>query len=94
MQILIATLVSLLKTEEIRKLNLFKTTDQLLQRKEGLRYPTSTSSERLADEFASFFHEKISKMRCSLSNESESILTHYLTSLAVNRNLWIKFFVP
>ena len=74
MQSLIATLVSLLKTEEIRKLNLFKTTDQLLQRKEGLRYPTSTSSEQLADEFASFFHEKISKMWCSFSNESESII--------------------
>ena len=53
---------------------LVKTIDQLLPRKQELRYPTSTSSERLADEFASFFHEKISKMRCSLSNESESII--------------------
>ena len=73
MQILIATFLSLLKTKEIRKFSL-KTIDQLLQRKQEPRYPTSRSSERLADEFASFFHEKISKMRCSLSNESESII--------------------
>ena len=53
---------------------LFQTIDQLLQRKQEPRFPTSTSSEQLANEFATFFHEKISKMRCSLSHDSESII--------------------
>ena len=53
---------------------LFKTIDQLLQRKQEPRFPTSTSSEQLVDEFSAFFHEKISKMRCSLSHDSESII--------------------
>ena len=53
---------------------LFQTIDQLLQRKQEPRFPTSTSSEQLANEFATFFHEKISKMRCSLSHDSESIM--------------------
>ena len=53
---------------------LFQTIDQLLQRKQEPRFPTSTSSEHLANEFAAFFHEKISKMRCSLSHDSESII--------------------
>ena len=42
---------------------LFPTIDQLLQSKQERRFPTSTSSEQLANEFAAFFHEKISKMR-------------------------------
>ena len=53
---------------------LFKTIDQLLQRKQEPCFPTSTSSEQLVNEFAAFFHEKISKMRCSLSHDSESII--------------------
>ena len=53
---------------------LFKTIDQLLQRKQEPRFPTSTSSEQLVNEFAAFFHEKISKMRCNLSRDSESII--------------------
>ena len=53
---------------------LLQTIDQLLQRKQEPHFPTSTSSERLANEFAAFFHEKISKMRCSLSHDSESII--------------------
>ena len=51
---------------------LFQTIDQLLQKES--RFPTSTSSEQLANEFAAFFHEKITKMRCSLSYDSESII--------------------
>ena len=50
---------------------LFQTIDQLLERKQEPRFP---SSEQLANEFATFFHEKISKMRCSLSHDSESII--------------------
>ena len=53
---------------------LFQTIDRLLQRKQEPRFPTSTSNERLANEFAAFFHETISKMRCSLSHDSESII--------------------
>ena len=53
---------------------LFQTIDQLLERKQEPRFPSSTSSEQLANEFATFFHEKISKMRCSLSHDSESII--------------------
>ena len=53
---------------------LFKTIDQLLQRKQEPRFPTSTSSEQLFNEFAAFFHEKISKMQCNLSHDSESII--------------------
>ena len=53
---------------------LFQTIDQLLQRKQEPRFPSSTSNEQLANEFAAFFHEKISKMRCSLSHDSESII--------------------
>ena len=49
---------------------IFQTIDQLLQRKQEPRFPTSSSSERLANEFAAFFHEKISKMRCSLDHDS------------------------
>ena len=41
---------------------LFQTIDQLLQRKQEPRFPTSTSSEQLANEFAAFFHEKISNL--------------------------------
>ena len=53
---------------------LFKTIHQLLQRKQEPRFPKSTSSEQLVNEFAAFFHEKISKMRCNLSHDSESIM--------------------
>ena len=53
---------------------LFQTIDQLLERKQEPRFPSSTWSEQLANEFATFFHEKISKMRCSLSHDSESII--------------------
>ena len=50
---------------------LFQTIDQLLQRKQEPLFPASTSSERLANEF---FHEKISKMRCSFYHDSDSII--------------------
>lgn len=53
---------------------LFQTIDQLLERKQEPRFPSSTSSEQLANEFATFFQEKISKMRCSLSHDSQSII--------------------
>ena len=53
---------------------LFKTIDQVLQRKQEPRFPTSASSEQLINEFAAFFHEKISKMRCNFSHDSESII--------------------
>jgi len=49
---------------------LFQTIDQ---RKQEPCFPTSTLSKQLANEFAAFFHEKISKMRCSLFHDSESI---------------------
>ena len=50
---------------------LFQAIDQLLQRKQEPLFPASTSSERLANEF---FHEKISKMRCSFYHDSDSII--------------------
>ena len=53
---------------------LFQTIDQLLQGKQEPRFPTSTSSEQLANDFATFFHEKISEMRCNLSLDSESMI--------------------
>ena len=52
----------------------FLTIDELLQWKQETRFPTSTTSQQLADEFAAFFHDKISKMRCSLSHDSGSII--------------------
>ena len=48
--------------------------NQLLHRKSELCYPISSSNEQLVDDFASFFHEKISKMRCTLSTESDSVI--------------------
>ena len=53
---------------------LFKTINQLLQKKQDPCYPTSVSSIQLVNEFAAFFHDKISKMRCNLSTESESLI--------------------
>ena len=48
--------------------------NQLLHRKSELCYPTSSSNEQLVNDFAAFFHEKISKMRCTLSTESDSVI--------------------
>ena len=70
MQNLFTTLLSLLKTKEIRK----SFSKPLISYLKGNKNPVSTWSEQLANEFATFFHEKISKMRCSLSHDSESII--------------------
>ena len=34
----------------------------------------TSSNEQLVNDFAAFFHEKISKMRCTLSTESDSVI--------------------
>ena len=47
---------------------------QVKQRKQEPHLTKSTSNEQLVNEFAAFFHEKISKMRCSLCHDSESII--------------------
>ena len=43
---------------------LFKTIDQLRQRKQEPRFPTSTSSEQLVNEFAAFFMRRY--LRCGV----------------------------
>jgi len=48
----------------------------LLHRKSTSPLPTSTSASTLADSYASFFTDKISKLRLSLTNSSTSASPH------------------
>ena len=68
---------------------LFKTIDQLLNRKPEFRYPASSSKEQLANDFAAFFHERISKMRNTLSKESDAIVNPPPDSSCCHLNLSI-----
>ena len=73
MQNLFTTLLSLLKTKEIRKCF----SKLLISYYKGNKNPVSLHQHRVTNllmNFAAFFHEKISKMRCSLSHDSESII--------------------
>lgn len=53
---------------------LFNTVDRLLHRKTEKHYPTVTSKDQLVNNFAVFFSEKISKMRCALSVNSDLVV--------------------
>ena len=59
---------------------LWQTINKLLHRKSSSPLPTSTSASALADSLASFFTDKISKLRLSLANSSTSASPHSPTS--------------
>ena len=52
---------------------LFNTVDRLLHRRTEQRYPAAVSKDQLVNDFVAFFDEKISKMRCVLSTESDDV---------------------
>jgi len=51
---------------------LWQTVNKLLNRKYASPLPSSSAATSIADRFASFFTDKISKLRLSLSNNSSS----------------------
>ena len=55
---------------------LWQTVNKLLNRKSVSPLPSSSATTSIADRFASFFTDKISKLRLSLANNSSSTSPH------------------
>jgi len=55
---------------------LWQTVNKLLNRKSALSLPSSSAATSIADRFASFVTDKISKLRLSLANNSSSTSPH------------------
>ena len=51
----------------------FNTVNRLLYRRTEQRYPAAFSKDQLANDLVAFFDKKISKVRCVLSTESDSV---------------------
>ena len=66
---------------------LFNTVDKLLHRKSERRYPTASSADEFANQFADFFHNKVASIRNDLSVECSSVINPYPETPACNVEL-------